>query len=108
MKGCALRLILAVGLGLAFSSFGTGSQPRLSLDTVSGLSITGIVGSAYTIQYSTNLATANSWRPFTIVSLASTNKASIPFSLLPKGRAVFYRAMLGAPAPTNMVLVKAG
>ena len=66
-----------------------------------------MVGSVYTIQRSTNLA-ANSWRPFTVVALSTTNKAWVPYSLLPKGGAGFYRAMLGAPAPTNMVLIKAG
>jgi formylglycine-generating enzyme required for sulfatase activity len=107
MKGCALRLLAAVCLSWVSSCLGVSIQPRLALDTVSGLSITGAVGSAYTIQYSTNLA-ANSWRPLTIVNLATTNKAWISNSMLPKGPVGFYRAVLGAPSPTNMVLITPG
>ncbi|HSU55958.1 MAG TPA: SUMF1/EgtB/PvdO family nonheme iron enzyme, partial [Candidatus Dormibacteraeota bacterium] len=108
MKGCKLRLLVAMCLGWALSSFGVTTPFRLSLDAVSGLSITGAIGSAYTIQYSTNAAVTSSWRPLTIVSLSSTNRAWIPNSLLPKGAVGFYRALLGAPAPTNMMLIKAG
>jgi formylglycine-generating enzyme required for sulfatase activity len=109
MKRWMLRLLGVLCLAPAVSSFGVTGQPKLALDRISGLSITGAVGSVYTIQISTNLADANGWRPLNIVSLASTNKASIPFSLLPKGAAGYYRAVLGAPAtPASMVLIKPG
>ena len=43
----------------------------LSIQTYAGLSITGAVGTVYTVQYTTDLAQSNDWRAAGIVQLPS-------------------------------------
>jgi formylglycine-generating enzyme required for sulfatase activity len=72
-----------------------------------GLSITGAVGSVYTIQYTTNLAQTNAWLTLTNLALATTPFMFIDETTAATGRR-FYRAILADQGPPEMVWVAPG
>src|SRR5437867_11059036 len=81
-------------LGLRFS----GGQPTLSL--------TGEVGSVYSIQYATGLSATNLWVDRTLLQAqGATNVWTDPLAPTPGQR--FYRAVsVPAPADTNLVFIQ--
>ena len=83
-------------LGLHFSA----GQPALSL--------TGVVGTVYSIQYATNLSRTNLWVDRTLLQAQGAgNVWTDPSSPTPSQR--FYRAVsVPAPADTNLVFIQPG
>src|ERR1041384_8032769 len=71
----------------------------LNIQTYAGLTITGVVGTVYTVQYTTDLAQSNDWRAAGIVQLPSNPYLWVDGAAPATGRR-FYRALEG---PTNMV-----
>ena len=83
-------------LGLGFST----GQPTLSL--------TGDVGSVYSIQYATDLSSTNLWVDRTLLrAQGASNVWTDPSA--PSTRQRFYRAVsVAAPADTNLVFIQPG
>jgi formylglycine-generating enzyme required for sulfatase activity len=83
-------------LGLQFSS----GQPTLSL--------TGAVGTVYSIQYATGLSSTNPWVDRTLLQAQGASTVwSDPSSSIPGQR--FYRAVsVAAPTDTNLVFIQPG
>src|SRR5947208_14756581 len=83
-------------LGLRFSA----GQPTLSL--------TGAVGTVYSIQYATGLSATNLWVDRTLLQAqGATNVWTDPLAPTPGQR--FYRAVsVPAPADTNLVFIQPG
>ena len=75
----------------------------LSIQTYAGLTITGAVGTVYTVQYATNL-TQPDWRGAGLVQLPSSPYLWVDTAVAATGRS-FYRAVEG---PTNMVWIPPG
>jgi sulfatase modifying factor 1 len=87
------------------------SQPRLGLQFAAGqpsLSVTGVVGTIYSIQYATNLSPATIWVDRTLLQAQGTNDFwSDPSVPVPSRR--FYRAVsVAVPADTNLVFIQPG
>ncbi len=85
------------------------SPAQLSLNLTAGLQISGSVGSLYGIDYSTNLAQANAWQPFTNLTLPASPYL-VPGTVPSTTGCRFYRAIaLSTPTnPPNMVFIPAG
>ena len=84
------------GLGLQFSA----GQPTLSL--------TGTVGTVYSIQYTTGLSSTNVWVDRTLLQAQAASSVWIDPSAPTPGRR-FYRAVsVPAPADTNLVFIQPG
>jgi formylglycine-generating enzyme required for sulfatase activity len=79
--------------------------PQLDIQLYAGLSITGVVDTVYSIQYTTNLTQTNAWRCLTFLQLPSTTYLWTETSTPATGRR-FYRAV--ALAPTNLVFIPPG
>src|SRR5436190_5637049 len=83
-------------LGLRFSA----GQPTLSL--------TGVVGTVYSIQYATGLSPTNLWVDRTLVQAQGAGTAWTDPSAPTLGQR-FYRAVsVAAPADTNLVFIQPG
>ena len=80
--------------------------PVLNRQLYAGLSITGAVGSVYSVEYVTDLARTNSWRCLEFLQLPASPYLWADKSVPATGRR-FYRAV-AAVAPTNMVLIPPG
>lgn len=88
--------------------------PHLSAQTTSmpvielyaGLNLTGKVGTVYSVEYVTNLARTNDWRPLVFVQLPSTNYLWLDPSAPAHGDR-FYRAV-DFGTPTNLVFIPPG
>jgi formylglycine-generating enzyme required for sulfatase activity len=78
----------------------------LGIQTYAGLSITGAVGSVYSVEYVTDLARTNEWRCLTFLQLPATNYLWFDPTAPATGRR-FYRAVQTG-GPTNMVFVPPG
>jgi formylglycine-generating enzyme required for sulfatase activity len=82
------------------------TPPGLNLQLYAGLSITGAVGTVYSVEYVTDLAQTNSWR-----SLEFVRPPASPFLWTDKAAPAtgqrFYRARVFA-APTNLVFIPPG
>ena len=80
--------------------------PVLNRQLYAGLSITGAVGSVYSVEYVTDLARTNSWRCLEFLQLPVSPYLWADKSVPATGRR-FYRAV-AAVAPTNMVIIPPG
>ena len=81
-------------------------QPGLNLQLYAGLSITGAVGTVYSIEYATDLAQTNSWRCLEFLQPPASPYLWADKSAPATGQR-FYRAGLFA-APTNLVFIPPG
>src|SRR5438477_8504120 len=82
-------------LGLQFSA----GQPTLSL--------TGAVGTVYSIQYATGLSPTNLWVDRTLLQAQGASNGWTDPSAPSTGQR-FYRAVSVAPADTNLVFIQPG
>jgi formylglycine-generating enzyme required for sulfatase activity len=84
--------------------------PGVTANLYCGLTITGTVGSGYTVQYVTNLAQTNDWQTLTNLVLASSPCLWVDTSTPESTR--FYRVIVtvttNAPPPSGMVVIPAG
>ena len=78
----------------------------LNLKLYAGLSITGAVGTVYSVEYVTDLAQTNSWRCLEFLQLPASPWLWADKSAPATGRR-FFRAVVFA-APTNMVFIPPG
>jgi len=82
------------------------TPPVLNLQLYAGLTITGAVGSVYSVEYVTDLAQTNSWRCLEFLQLPASPYLWADKSAPATGTR-FYRAVQ-TEAPTNMVFVPPG
>jgi formylglycine-generating enzyme required for sulfatase activity len=82
------------------------TPPALDLQLYAGLSITGAVGSVYSVEYVTDLAQTNSWRCLEFLQLPASPYLWADKSAPATGQR-FYRAV-EAVAPKNMVFIPPG
>lgn len=92
---------LAVGLRTSAQT-----PPGLDLQLYAGLSITGAVGTVYSVEYVTDLAQTNSWRCLEFLQLPASRYLWADKST-PATRQRFYRAVQ-FDAPTNLVFIPPG
>lgn len=105
MRQCFVLLSLLTGLTSAWSQTPAG----LALQLHAGLSITGTVGTVYSIEYVTALAQTNNpgaWRCLEFLQLPATPHFWADRSAAATGRR-FYRAVALTP-PTNLVFIPPG
>jgi formylglycine-generating enzyme required for sulfatase activity len=81
------------------------TSPGLDLQLYAGLSITGEVGTVYSVQYATDVAQRNAWRPLAFLQVPTPNYLWIDPSTPATGRR-YYRAV--AEARTNLVFIPPG
>src|SRR6185369_5018467 len=88
------------------SSCAAQTPPGLNIQQYAGLSITGMVGAAYSVEYVTDLAQTNSWR-----CLEFLQPPASPYLWIDKSAPAtirrFYRSAVFA-APTNLVFIPPG
>ena len=82
------------------------TPPGLNLQLYAGLSITGVVGTVYSVEYVTDLAQTNSWRCLEFLQLPARPYLWTDKSAPATGKR-FYRAAVFA-APTNLVFIPPG
>ncbi len=82
------------------------TPPGLNLQLYAGLSITGAVGTVYSVEYITDLAQTNSWRCLEFLQPPASPYLWADKSAPATGRR-FYRARVLA-APTNLVFIPPG
>jgi len=82
------------------------TPPALDLQLYAGLSITGAVGTVYSVEYVTDLAQSNSWRSLEFLQLPASPYLWVDKSA-PTADHRFYRAAVSA-APTNLVFIPPG
>jgi formylglycine-generating enzyme required for sulfatase activity len=85
------------------------TPPGVSIQTYAGLTITGAVGTVYSIEYVTDLALTNNpraWRCLEFLRLPTSSYLWADRSAPVSGKR-FYRARV-FPAPTNMVFIPPG
>jgi formylglycine-generating enzyme required for sulfatase activity len=82
------------------------TSPGLDLKLYAGLSITGAVGTVYSIEYVTDLAQTNSWRCLEFLQPPASPYLWADKSAPATGQR-FYRAVVFA-APTNLVFIPPG
>ena len=82
------------------------TPPTLNLQLYAGLSITGAVGTVYSVEYVTDLAQTNSWRCLEYLQLPASPYLWADKSAPATGKR-FYRAEVFA-APTNLVFIAPG
>jgi formylglycine-generating enzyme required for sulfatase activity len=78
----------------------------LDLELYAGLSITGTVGTVYSLEYVTDLARTNAWHNLSFLQLQTTNCLWFDSTAPAKGKR-FYRAIQFA-AHTNLVFIPPG
>ena len=102
-----LRFLLAMGLVCSAVSLRVSAQTQsaLGIQLYGGITITGVVGTVYAVQYATNLAQTNAWVTLTNLTLPRNPCLWVDASSPATGRR-FYRTV-GSPA-TNMALIPAG
>ena len=83
-----LFLVFVVGGSRAVAQ----TPPRLDLQLYAGLSITGAVGTVYSVEYVTDLAKTNDWRCLTFLQLPATNYLWFDPTAPATGK-LFYRAV---------------
>ena len=69
------------------------APPGLAIRSYAGLSVTGIVGRAYALEYTTNLQATNDWHTATNIVLTVSPQVWIDFDSVNSPRR-FYRAVL--------------
>src|SRR5882762_4117815 len=82
------------------------TPPGLNLQLYAGLTITGAVGTVYSVEYATDLAQTNSWRCLEYLQLLASPYLWADKSAPATGKR-FYRATV-FPAPTNLVFIPPG
>src|SRR5258705_10236337 len=82
------------------------TPPGLNLQLYAGLSITGVVGTVYSVEYVTDLAQTNSWRCLEYLQLLASPYLWADKSAPARGQR-FYRAGVFA-APTNLAFIPPG
>jgi len=82
------------------------TPPGLNLQLYAGLSITGVVGTVYSVEYVTDLAQTNSWRCLEFLQPPASPYLWADKSAPATGKR-FYRAAVFA-APTNLVFIPPG
>lgn len=106
----ALTLAAAITLGCAITPTSIAQAPAgLSIQTYAGLTITGAVGTVYSVEYVTDLAQSNSpaaWRCLEFLQLPASPYLWADKSIPASGKR-FYRAVVFS-APTNMVFIPPG
>jgi formylglycine-generating enzyme required for sulfatase activity len=92
----------------ALASHGASAQtaPGLSIQQYAGLSITGAVGTVYSVEYVTDLAQTNSWRCLEFLQPPASPYLWVDKTAPATGRR-FYRSAVFA-APTNLVFIPPG
>ena len=109
LKHVRFLSLLCLAVGAAGPQAGAQTPAQLELQLYAGLSITGLVGTVYQIQYVTDLAqttNANAWRCVEFLQLPASPYPWADKSTLATGRR-FYRAVEFA-APTNLVFIPPG
>ena len=104
-----IRFLLYLAVWAAGPQAGAQTPAQLELQLYAGLSITGLVGTVYQIQYVTDLAqtnNANSWRCVEFLQLPASPYLWTDKSAPATGRR-FYRAVKFA-APANLVFIPPG
>jgi len=101
----ALRLSIAA-LGLAAFNLSAQTPPVLDVHLHAGLSITGAVGTVYSVEYVTDLAQTNDWRCLEFLQLPASPYLWADKSAPATGKR-FYRAQVFG-APTNMAFIPPG
>jgi sulfatase modifying factor 1 len=96
--------ILAVTFGVLFH-VPAQTPAGLSIQTYAGLNITGLVGTIYSIQFTTNLLVTNAWLTLTNLALPSSPYLLVDTTSTVMGQR-FYRAQ--TLTNTSMVLIPAG
>src|SRR4249919_2024849 len=82
------------------------TPPGLNLQLYAGLSITGAVGTVYSVEYVTDLAQSNSWRCLEYLQLLASPHLWADKSAPAMGQR-FYRVVVFA-APMNLVFIPPG
>jgi formylglycine-generating enzyme required for sulfatase activity len=82
------------------------TPPGLELQLYAGLSITGAVGTVYSVEYVTDLAQTNSWRCQEFLQLTASPYLWADKSAPAIGQRFYRAAVFGAP--TNMVFIPPG
>ena len=98
----ALYLVALANAAIAFRALSQ-PPPTLNLQLFAGVTITGITGSVYAVQSTSDLTQTNSWASLAFVQLPATNYLFVDTSA-PVGDHRFYRAVLQNP-PANMVFI---
>jgi len=103
-----VRVLSVVGMALwaAVPQAGAQTPARLAIQTYAGLTITGAVGTVYSIEYVTDLAQTNTWRCLEFLQLPASPYLWADKSAPATGNR-FYHAVSFA-APSNMVLIPPG
>src|SRR5258707_3283697 len=101
-----LSIVCCAALAVAPRTPAAQTPPGLNIQLYAGLSITGAVGTVYSVEYVTNLAQTNSWRCLEFVQLPSNTYLWADKSA-PATSQRFYRAAVFA-APTNLVFIPPG
>jgi formylglycine-generating enzyme required for sulfatase activity len=104
-RNLAAAIICCGGLALAPQTRAQ-TTPGLNLQLYAGLSITGAVGTVYSVEYVTDLAQTNSWRTLEFLQLPASPYLWADKSAPATGRR-FYQAAVFA-APTNLVFIPPG
>jgi hypothetical protein len=108
-KAALLASLLLGAIALAFLTPPQASAqtpPGLELQLYAGLSITGAVGTVYSVEYVTDLAQTNSWRCLEFLQPPASPYLWTDKSAPATGKR-FYRAAVFA-APTNLVFIPPG
>jgi formylglycine-generating enzyme required for sulfatase activity len=102
------RFLLVLGLvcGSLRPPAGAQTSVQLAVQTYAGLSITGAVGTVYSVEYVTDLAQTNAWRCLEFLQLPASPYLWADKSSPATGRR-FYRAVAFA-APSNMAFIPPG
>jgi len=92
----------------ALASHGASAQtpPALGVELYAGLSITGAVGTVYSVEYVTDLAQTNSWRCLEFLQLPASPYLWADKSAPATGQR-FYRAVVFV-APANLAFIPPG
>jgi formylglycine-generating enzyme required for sulfatase activity len=102
----AILLLVAIALPLLSPPESSAQTPGLNLQLYAGLSITGAVGTVYSVEYVTDLAQTNSWRSLEFLQLPASPYLWADKSAPATGQR-FYRAVMYA-TPTNLVFIPPG
>jgi formylglycine-generating enzyme len=113
MKNTILRAGWGFWLGVSFfliQSLHAQTAPKLSIHMhyeYVGITITGTVNTAYSLQAAINLPETNGWVALTNVVLPTSPWVYIDYAM-PRLSQRFYRVVHTNPPPNNMVLIPAG
>ena len=98
--------ILFLAVGVTCPRLTAQTPAELAVQTYAGLTITGAVGTVYSIEYVTDLTQTNAWRCLEFLQLPASSYLWADKSA-PATSKRFYRAV-AMEAPTNMVFIPPG